>query len=175
MGDAFKGVDSAQANVEPVRAGLAELVDGPGEPFGYLAFLDDGDLLTQTFIAALGLLASRFKLLPSVIVAALGLLAGVLKLLPTDADLPQGDCGAGKHEHGCQGLGQGSAGVVLELVTAFMAHSPVSRGQPGYGGVRQGGYRRWGEHRDAQPQRRDQQRGAGHAASAHPSRCRRTT
>jgi hypothetical protein len=86
VGDAFQGIDSAQADVKPVRAGLAELIDGPGEPLSDLTFLGDGDLLTQTLVAALRLLAS------------------LLELLPADAHLPQGhrcaDPGAAEDKQG---------------------------------------------------------------------------
>jgi hypothetical protein len=86
--NAFQGIDPTQPDVEPVRAGLAQLVDGPGKPLGDLAFLGDGDLLTQTLIAALRLLAGEFELFAGAVVAALRLLAGLLKLLAANADLP---------------------------------------------------------------------------------------
>jgi hypothetical protein len=92
--DAFQGVDPAQADVEPIRTGLAELVDSAGEPVGDLAFLGDGDLLTQTLVATLGLFAGELELFAGAVVAALGLLTGVLELLAADTGLPQGDRGA---------------------------------------------------------------------------------
>jgi hypothetical protein len=129
--DAFEGVDSAQANVEPVGAVLAELVDGPGEPLGDLAFLDDGDLLAQTLIGALGLLVGQFKLFAGAVVAELCLLAGVLELLAAYSDLSQShrsaNAGATEDKQGRQALKQGGAGIVLELVATFAARSPVSR------------------------------------------------
>jgi hypothetical protein len=56
------------------------LVDGSGEPLGDLAFLGDGDLLTQTLIAALGLLAGEFELFAGAVVTELRLLAGLFEL-----------------------------------------------------------------------------------------------
>jgi hypothetical protein len=78
--DVFQGVDAAQADIEPIRTALGELVDGSGEPLGDLAFLGDGDLLTQTLIAALGLLAGEFELFAGAVVTELRLLAGLFEL-----------------------------------------------------------------------------------------------
>lgn len=146
--DAFQGVDPAQADVKPVSAGLAELVDGAGESLGDLAFLGDGDLLPQPLVAALGLLAGQFELLAGAIIAALRLLAGLLELLPADADLPQGDRGAdpgaAEDKQGRQALEQGGAGVVLEFVAAFAARGLLSGRQPARSAFDRGEYRRWG-------------------------------
>jgi hypothetical protein len=66
----------------------------------------------------------------------------VLELLAADADLPQGDRGAGigaaKDEQGRQALEQGGPGVVMEPVAAFAAHGLIGREQPGQVGIRQG-------------------------------------
>jgi hypothetical protein len=138
------------------------LVDGAGEPLCDLAFLSDGDLLTQTLIAALRLFAGEFELFAGAIIAELRLLAGVLQLLSADADLPQGhpgaNPGADEDEQARQALEQGGAGIVLEPIAAFAARSLVSRGQPGQVGVRQGWVPAVGEHPDAQQQRGGQHR-----------------
>jgi hypothetical protein len=44
-GDPLQSVDPAQSDVEPVRAGLAELLNRTGEPLGDLALLGDLELL----------------------------------------------------------------------------------------------------------------------------------
>jgi hypothetical protein len=56
------------------QARLAELGDGAGKPLGGLAFLGDGDLLTQALIPALRLLAGESELFAGAVVAALRLL-----------------------------------------------------------------------------------------------------
>lgn len=149
MRDTLQGVDPAQADVEPLRARPSELVDGPSEPLGDLAFLGDGDLLTHTLIAELRLLA------------------GLLKRLSADTDLPQGhrgaDPGPAQDEEGRQTLKESGAGIVLEFVAAFAARSPVSRGQPSNVSVRQRRIQALGEHRDAQPEHGGKQRSACNA------------
>jgi hypothetical protein len=83
--DTFKGVDSAQADVEPVST---ELVDRAGEPLSDLAFLGEGDLLAKALVAVPRLLAGEFELFTGALVAVQRQLTGLLERFPADANLP---------------------------------------------------------------------------------------